>query len=62
MNKRVIILLFIASAVVAIAGGIEQKRTGWHGGGFSLSMIGAIFCVAFGRILVLDRVLEEPAH
>ena len=59
MNKRVINLLFIASAVVAIAGVIEQKRSGWHGGGFFLSMIGAIFCFAFGRILILDRVLDN---
>jgi len=59
MNKRLIIFLFIASAAVAIAGVIEQKHTSWHGGNFSVSIIAAVFCFAFGRILILDRVLDS---
>lgn len=59
MNKPVVALLLVASAMLVIAGEIERQRTGWHGGGLFTSMIGAVFCLAFGRILLLDYVLEN---
>ncbi|HSI12113.1 MAG TPA: hypothetical protein VK961_08720 [Chthoniobacter sp.] len=59
MNKPVVLLLFVAALIVTIAGEIERQRSGWNGGGFFISMIGAVFCLAFGRMLLLHHVLES---
>lgn len=59
MNKPVILLLFIVSLAVTIAGEIERQRSGWNGGGYFTLMIGAVFSLAFGRMLLLHHVLEH---
>ncbi len=59
MNKLASKSGFFISLTVAIGGEVQQQLMGWHGGGFYTSMIGAIFVLAFGRILVLDRILPR---
>ena len=59
MNKTIVSLLLVVSAVIAVVGNFYGQRSGLNSGVSFTSMIGGVFVIAFARMLLLDHLLEN---